>query len=178
MNRTPWCKIMPLSCDSPCPLTLVAVGVDDDVVDIYGEKLKEMKRGVLENAIDNSSIEFLSLWDIFFANSEVTNLFSREWIKNVDVPHVVTTGLTEEAELCRQLLMSTCSIDPNVLNDLIKGGDQSLVALYRGFARFMLEDLAFHPDCAGKSTSQRKKLSTKVAAEMIKVSRQDSSQFL
>ena len=172
MNYTLWLRsgAFFLQFSLLCPLTLLAVGVDDDIVDMYGEKLNEMKRGVLEDTIDNSSIQFLSLWDIFFANPEVTSLFAREWIENVDVPHVVTTGLTEEAELCRKLLMSTCSIDPNVLNDLIKGGDQSLVALYRGFARFMLEDLAFHPDCAGKSTSQRKKLSTKVAAEMIKVS--------
>ena len=138
---------------------------------MYGEKLKEMERRAVKGSEDRSSIEFLSLWDLFFANPEVARLFPQDWVEKVEIPHILPTRRTEEAELSRKLLMGTCHIDPSVLRNLIKGQDESILALYRGFSRFMLEDLAVHPACIRKSVSQRKKLATKVAAEMIEVSR-------
>jgi pyoverdine/dityrosine biosynthesis protein Dit1 len=74
--------------------------------------------------------------------------------------------------------MATCQTNPDVLRNLIKSEDSSSLALYRGFSRFMLEDFQFHPDCIGRSVSQRKKLPTKVAAEMITVSRTDKLRLL
>lgn len=115
------------------------------------------------------AVEFLSLYDLFFANQELSRSFEEGWVASIQLPHYVETGRTHQAELCRKVLMAFCQIDPEVLNSMIKGGDKASLALYRGFSRFMLEDLAEHPGCIGRSVSQRKKLSTKVAAEMIKV---------
>lgn len=107
---------------------------------------------------------------MFFANKELEALFKNNWAEDVDVPHYVETRRTARAELCRQLLMALCQADRDVLRSLIKESDGSSLALYRGFSRFMLEDLALHPSCVRSSQSQRKKLATKVAFEMIMVS--------
>lgn len=54
------------------------------------------------------------------------------------------------------------------VRDLLKRQPHhSLTALYRGFSRFMFEDLAFHPDFLEQTNSQRKKAAEEVAREMI-----------
>jgi pyoverdine/dityrosine biosynthesis protein Dit1 len=152
--------------------------VDDATVDAYGETLQAMERAAAKGGKDGSTIEFVSLWSLFFANPELAKRFSDNWLHDVEITHLVKTECTKEAELCRKLLMATCQTNPDVLRNLIKSEDRSSLALYRGFSRFMLEDLQFHPECIGRSISQRKKLATKVAAEMIKVSRADELRML
>lgn len=114
-------------------------------------------------------IEYLALPSIFFAHEELARRFHADWVDDVDVPHIIETIRTAEAELCRKLLMATCQIDGGGLRSLLKGQDASSLALYRGFSRFMLEDLALNQNCAALSQSQRKKLATKVAFEMMMV---------
>ena len=119
---------------------------------------------------ESAAIDFVSLWDLFFTNEELADRFANNWAEDVDLPHFLQTSLTDQAELCRKTLMAMCQIDSEVLSKQLKEEDKASVALYRGFSRFMLEDLAAHPSCEGKSVSQRKKVATKVAREMIKVS--------
>lgn len=139
------------------------------MVDQYSEQLQAMAQRLVERPQDEGAIDFVSLWDIFFSNPEMAALFNTSFVEHVDLTHFVQTKLDENAELCRRMLMASCQIGSDVLSNLIKGGDESTVALYRGFSRFMLEDLAVHPSCMEQSASKRKKLATKVAAEMIQV---------
>lgn len=75
--------------------------------------------------------------------------------------------MTEEAEICRQILMAGCQPSRKALRAQIQSQDTSILSLYRGFSRFMLEDLDLHPLTKPLSRSQRKKLATNVSFEMI-----------
>lgn len=152
-------------------LTAAAVGVDDDTVDSYGEKLREMELSTCEREKTYPTTKFASLRDIFFGNEVLAQSFMPAWIDSVELPHLLGTDLNPAAEMCRKLLMAMCEIDTQALRNVIKVEQGASLALYRGFSRFMLEDLAVHPKFLGQSKSQRKKLATKVAGEMIKVSR-------
>ncbi|KAK4150285.1 Pyoverdine/dityrosine biosynthesis protein-domain-containing protein [Chaetomidium leptoderma] len=79
----------------------------------------------------------------------------------------VPTLVTEEAGLCRRILMAGCQPRRTEARALIESGDDAVLALYRGFSRFMLEDLELHPFTQTMSRSKRKKLSCEVAFEMI-----------
>lgn len=125
----------------------------------------------MNDAIDptGTAIEFRSLTDIFFGSQPLTSLFDPSWINITDVPSLVDTQTTTLASICRALMMRTCEANSANLRAKISGQDASTLALYRGFSRFMLEDLALHRSCQNLSQSQRKKLSARVAFEMIKV---------
>lgn len=128
-----------------------------------------MNRRISEDKAPSSAVGFLSLSDFFFSNADIAGLFSPDFVSHVDLPHCLETSLAKEAELCRKLLMLSCEINSEVLRAKIKGQDPSSLALYRGFSRFLLDDLALHPNTQGLTKSQRKKLSAVVAFEMIKV---------
>lgn len=149
------------------------IGVDDAVVDRYGEELKEMNReiGLARGRLDR--VDFRSLVDLFKLTDDTVAEEVKSMAKSLRIPaitHHVRTKETEEAELCRQILMAGTQPLESVARDRLKSNDESLVALYRGFSRFMLEDLELHPTTLTQTKSQRKKLSTKVAFEMILVS--------
>lgn len=94
-------------------------------------------------------------------------------LSQLDIPpidHHVFTQVTTEAELCRRILMAGCQSQSSVLRARIDSQDSAILALYRGFSRFMLEDLFYHPLIRVMSRSKQKKLSAKVAFEMIMVS--------
>lgn len=146
------------------------IGVDDAVVDRYGEELKEMNReiGLARGRLDR--VDFRSLVDLFKLTDDTVAEEVKSMAKSLRIPaitHHVRTKETEEAELCRQILMAGTQPLESVARDRLKSNDESLVALYRGFSRFMLEDLELHPTTLTQTKSQRKKLSTKVAFEMI-----------
>ncbi|GKT84868.1 pyoverdine/dityrosine biosynthesis protein [Colletotrichum tofieldiae] len=124
------------------------IGVDDADVDAYGEQLKEMNRAV-----------GVSRGDPTASASGPT--------QHPDIDHHVETKLTVEAELCRQILMAGCQPQESAVRAKIKSQNAAILALYRGFSRFMLEDLELHPFTRKMTRSQRRKLSTKVAFEMI-----------
>ncbi|KAH7131272.1 pyoverdine/dityrosine biosynthesis protein [Dactylonectria macrodidyma] len=146
------------------------IGVDDNIVDRYTEELKEMNHeiGLSRGRLDR--IDFRSLIDLFQlgeakAAGEIKNLAASLSIPGIT--HHVPTKETEEAEVCRQILMAGTQPLESVARDRLKSNDETLIALYRGFSRFMLEDLELHPSTKTQTKSQRKKLSTKVAFEMI-----------
>ncbi|KAL2127203.1 hypothetical protein VTI74DRAFT_11111 [Chaetomium olivicolor] len=146
------------------------IGVDDADVDAYGRKLKEMNDAVGLRRASTNRVGFRSLVDLFqLASFEseggLSELVDRLNIANID--HHIRTEVTEEAELCRRILMAGCSQQKSVVREKIDSKDAAITALYRGFSRFMLEDLEHHPHTRGMSRSQQKKLSAKVAFEMI-----------
>ncbi|KAI1479349.1 Pyoverdine/dityrosine biosynthesis protein-domain-containing protein [Daldinia eschscholtzii] len=145
------------------------IGVDDKDVDAYSQKLIKMNReiGLQRGNVDR--VGFKSLVDLF--ELERYNSPSKlAKIGSLDIPainHHVQTRITTEAELCRRLLMAGCQSQKSVLRSRIESQEAGVLALYRGFSRFMLEDLELHPFTRTMSRSKQKKLSAKVAFEMI-----------
>ncbi|KAJ4286183.1 cytochrome P450-dit2 [Collariella sp. IMI 366227] len=146
------------------------IGVDDVDVDGYGEKLKKMNEAIGLRRGSTTRVGFKSLVDLFQLASvgPQGNLAGLTGILNVpNIDHHVKTEVTEEAELCRRILMAGCGPQKTAVRAKIDSKDPAITALYRGFSRFMLEDLEHHPHTQGLSRSQQKKLSAKVAFEMI-----------
>ncbi|KAL9625218.1 MAG: hypothetical protein Q9160_000620 [Pyrenula sp. 1 TL-2023] len=144
------------------------IGVDDGTVDMYGDKLKELNGAIDAPEARPKKVCFRSLVDLFDLRGR--DLLHSDLIEMVGVPsidHHIDTDLTEDAELCRRILMAGFQPDKASLKAKIDSQDSSLLALYRGFSRFMLEDLDMHPSTQELSRSKRKKLSSKVSFEMI-----------
>ncbi|KAL2146178.1 hypothetical protein VTI28DRAFT_5018 [Corynascus sepedonium] len=146
------------------------IGVDDADVDTYGEKLKQMNHAIGVRKGNTNRIGFKSLVDLFrlstvAADGGLSTLAQRLNLPAID--HYVNTEVTEEAELCRCILMAGCGPQKSAVRARIESKDPAITALYRGFSRFMLEDLEHHPHTQSMTRSQQKKLSTKVAFEMI-----------
>lgn len=140
------------------------VGVDDAAVDEYGAQLTAMSNGIAAERGGVDRVGFESLLDLFAA-AKLPSLDA----KMPAVQHHIGTKLTEEAETCRRILQEAFQLDHGELRKRLDSHDSGIVALYRGFSKFMLEDLALNPYTRGRSQSQRRKLSSKVAFEMIQV---------
>lgn len=151
-------------------LTHLTVGVDDAEVDRYGESLKAMNAAVQASFGGKERIGFRSLVDLFDIKSSAGTAAALERMDMPAIDHFIDTRLTAEAELCRKILMAGCQSDRAAVRARIDEKDPAVLALYRGFSKFMLEDLDMHPATQRMSRSQRRKLSTKVAFEMIMVS--------
>ncbi|KAI9776679.1 MAG: dityrosine synthesis enzyme [Candelina submexicana] len=143
------------------------IGVDDHTVDTYSKALMHTREKVLGPETEQTSIGFYSLRDLFFNNPTIRDSFEPKTVAHVEVPHFISTRLTDAAELSRKILIAGCQINPEALRAKIDGRDQSILALYKGFSKFMLEDLAKHPSTTGLTKKQCKKLSSKIAFEMI-----------
>ncbi|KAK1978786.1 pyoverdine/dityrosine biosynthesis protein [Colletotrichum cereale] len=146
------------------------IGVDDADVDTYGEQLKEMNRAVGVSRGNTDRVGFRSLVDLFELDEAKSQHKLSALQAQLNMPiidHHVETELTVEAELCRQILMAGCQPRQSAVRAKIKSQNAAILALYRGFSRFMLEDLELHPHTQQMTKSQRKKLSTRVAFEMI-----------
>lgn len=87
----------------------------------------------------------------------------------MEIQHYLETDLESQAEVCRKIMMASCSTDDRILRKLIEQQDPNKLALYRGFSKFMEEDLALIPMLKSFSRNAKKKLCGKVAFEMIKV---------
>lgn len=84
------------------------------------------------------------------------------------VRHPVRTEIQEHDDLCRTILVRTWGPPEEYYRDLIKTvPDHAITALYRGFSRFMFEDLAYFQEFKDATISQRKKAAETVAFEMI-----------
>lgn len=92
-------------------------------------------------------------------------------IKNVlcfpQLPSYISTKRTDEADFSRQILDYGFKTDEAVLRSRIESKHHSALKLYRGFSRFMQEDLRINRYTKGLSRSQLKKLSFKVSFEMM-----------
>ncbi|KAI1094023.1 Pyoverdine/dityrosine biosynthesis protein-domain-containing protein [Rostrohypoxylon terebratum] len=143
------------------------IGVDDATVDSYGLQLIKTNRAIGLRRGNTDRVGFKSLTDLF----EVQRCKNKQArFSQLDIPpieHHVFTQMTTEAELCRRILMAGCKSQSSELRARIDSQDPALLALYRGFSRFMLEDLSYHPFVRVMSRSKQKKLSAKVAFEMM-----------
>ncbi|WEW54882.1 hypothetical protein PRK78_000309 [Emydomyces testavorans] len=145
------------------------IGVDDQTVDNYGAKLKELNQAIaLSMKGSTDRIYFRSLVDMFDLETYGTSVHENAGRLNMlTLKHHIATALKDDAELCRRILVTGCQPNETSLRARIDSQDPSILALYRGFSRFMLEDLDLHPLAKSLSRSQRKKLATKVSFEMI-----------
>ncbi|KAK4236358.1 Pyoverdine/dityrosine biosynthesis protein-domain-containing protein [Achaetomium macrosporum] len=146
------------------------IGVDDAAVDAYGGKLKAMNHAIGLRNGDTDRIGFKSLVDLFQLATVEPEEGLSDLARRLGFPHIdhhVRTEVTEEAELCRRILLAGCAPRKSAVRARIESQNAAITALYRGFSRFMLEDLERHPHTRGMSKSQQKKLSAKVAFEMI-----------
>lgn len=148
------------------------IGVDDAVVDTYGRRLKEMALAMEHRRGNTNYVAFRSLVDLFQVTSAELGEPLPEFARHLNIPnlhHHVATEITEEAELCRRMLMTGCGPQRSTVRAKIDSKDSTITALYCGFSRFMLEDLERHPHTRDMTRSQQKRLSSKVAFEMILV---------
>jgi pyoverdine/dityrosine biosynthesis protein Dit1 len=110
-----------------------------------------------------SLVELLRLQEIHHSNGALPMVLP-------SVAHPINTAVDTDAELCRQILLKGFRPDSTILRSRISANEPAVLALYRGFSKFMLEDLDNNPYTAKMSRSQRRKLSSKTALEMIEVS--------
>lgn len=139
------------------------IGVDDLKVNRYSQALKDLYLSI--KPVDSNPIKFCSLPDIFnLKNSK----FEEFLVEDVELGHYLGTEIDAESETCRKILVSTCDTDCGQLRQDITTPGHSRLALFRGFSKFMTEDLVHHPKVSKMSRKQYKKIVSKVAFEMIK----------
>jgi pyoverdine/dityrosine biosynthesis protein Dit1 len=151
------------------------VGTDDDVVTEYNQQFQAMAAAVraflFRSTGDNHDglVTFQNVHQLLFPLKCVKTFYREEFAQINEVCHPVTTQLTAHDNRNRGLLLHSCGACQTVLERVLKMGiNPGLTLLYRGFARFMLDDLAYHPDGQNKTKSQRKRMAEEVALEMMK----------
>ncbi|XP_002989861.2 spore wall maturation protein DIT1 [Selaginella moellendorffii] len=136
------------------------VGSDDAAVDSYGEMFWEMAHSLYPGLVS-----FFRLDEFLLDNHSEDSI--TKLISNTTVEHPVGTELTANAENARRALMCLFGCDESTVTKEIKE-DPETRNLYRGFSRFMLEDLYEHKSCKNlPSKSAKKKLCSRVAFLMI-----------
>jgi pyoverdine/dityrosine biosynthesis protein Dit1 len=148
------------------------IGVDDLHVDSYGEKLNNLNYTIGLRRGSTTRVAFKSLVDFLQPAAVETNETLPANFAGFILPSIdsyLDTKSTTEADFCRRVLMAGCRPQTSAVRAKIKSRDAAITALYRGFSRFMLEDLEGHRYCRSLTKSQRKKLSARVAFEMILV---------
>ncbi|OOG00290.1 hypothetical protein ASPCADRAFT_202171 [Aspergillus carbonarius ITEM 5010] len=135
------------------------IGVDDRQVDEYGARLQELNRVI--GGTSASRITFLALPDLLGSGLDCQRLELHP------LQHYLSTELSAGSEIRRQMLMQACQTNVDTLRRQIQAQDPTILALYRGFSRFMLEDLHQHPTTLTLSRKQRKKLAETVSFEMM-----------
>lgn len=140
------------------------------MVDRYSEALIELNRAIVQRRDTTEELQLYSLYDLFFGNEEIRSLFRHDFVRSFDICHPLGLPVAEKPELCRKVLMAGCHIETDALRAQIKDQDASILALYRGFSRFMLQDLSANKTMSGLTKNKCKKLASEVAFEMISVS--------
>ncbi|KAI5968302.1 DIT1 [Candida margitis] len=137
------------------------IAVDDTKVNRYSAALKQMYKRV--KPVDSCPIKFCSLPEIFKFSKELPAM-----VENVNLGHFLGTKIDPESEVCRKILMSSCDTDNGKLRGDIKTPGHARLYLFRGFSKFMTEDLQFHPRVGKMTRKKFKKIVSQVAHEMIK----------
>ena len=141
------------------------IGVDDGIVNTYTRKLRELYERICKNKYD--SIGFCGLNELFFSDSTAI-LFNRDWVREVEIDHFTGSQIDEISDISRQVLMRGCDTDDGRLRRHISIKGHPRLHLYRGFSKFMTEDLSLLPYFEQTSRKQFKKLVSKIAFNMIK----------
>ncbi|AET39577.1 Dit1p Ecym_4541 [Eremothecium cymbalariae DBVPG len=141
------------------------IGVDDDVVDNYTASLHKLYKNIAKPGSD--SIGFCGLKDVFFSGNAAGS-FNVSSIPDIELDHHCGTKICPDSELSRKILMKGCDTDDGRLRKQIEIPNHPRLHLYRGFSRFMVEDLCLLPFFENVSRKYFKKTVCKVAFEMIK----------
>lgn len=139
------------------------IHVDDDMVDAYFTKLEAMYQRVKPPGFNG--IIFRGLNDCF--ESDERSIVA-ELLQSVEVDHHIPTQLDEETEMNRKVLMLGCDDNADVLRKQIMTPNHPRLYLYRGFNKFMYEDLSQTELAKNISRKKYKKLISQVAFEMIR----------
>lgn len=178
-NLVSFCAKVRRVYNAGCEITIVSdghvfsdcTGTDDDKVTEYNIHLKSMLEAVkVEASYHYNDIKFCDLEELMLDDHdqkcEVAEIFP-EPIRAIT--HPVRTRVNQNNDLCRMFLVATCAPSRSIVEDLIKvAPGHAVTAIYRGFSRFMMQDLAFHPDMRRRTITQRKKLAEEAALEMIR----------
>ncbi|KAI5958807.1 DIT1 [Candida theae] len=137
------------------------IAVDDSKVNRYSAALQQMYKKI--KSADSSPLRFCSLPEIFEFSKELPGM-----VENVDLGHFLGTEIDPVSEVCRKILISSCDTDNGKLREDIKTPGHARLHLFRGFSKFMTEDLQFHPKVGKMTRKKFKKIVGLVAHEMIK----------
>jgi pyoverdine/dityrosine biosynthesis protein Dit1 len=110
-------------------------------------------------------IGFKSLVDMFNLANSTDELQHALQLPALEVH--IPTQRTQAAELSRQILLQACRSEDGLLRTRIASGEHSVLKLYRGFSRFMTEDLRLNRHTKHLSRCKLKKLAAKVSFEML-----------
>ncbi|CCD22581.1 Dit1p NDAI_0A04240 [Naumovozyma dairenensis CBS 421] len=141
------------------------IGVDDDIVTHYTHKLHELYANIATPGTDY--IGFCGLNDIFF-DGVTQELFNSKWVEDVKIEHYTGSKICPTSDLSRQILMKACDTDDGHLRRDIATDGHPRLHLYRGFSRFMMEDLKMLSHFKDSSRKGFKKTISKIAFNMIR----------
>lgn len=139
------------------------INVDDDVVDTYTERLQKVYCNVKPAGFDG--IQFRGLNDCF--NSD-TKYLVEPMLHDVEIDHFLGTKLDHTTELNRKILMVGCDDNADNLRRQIGTAGHPRLYLYRGFNKFMSDDLVHYQREKKLSGKKYKRLVSQVAFEMIR----------
>lgn len=139
------------------------VNVDDDVVDTFTEELKKIYKRIRPQGFDN--LYFRGLNECFQSESkgQVAN-----FLQSFQVDHYLSTVLDVETEVNRKILMLGCDDSADIIREQIRTPGHPRLYLFRGFNKFMKEDLINTPIAKMTSAKKFKKMVSGVAYEMIR----------
>ncbi|RKO83929.1 Pyoverdine/dityrosine biosynthesis protein-domain-containing protein, partial [Blyttiomyces helicus] len=147
------------------------IGVNDVLVAEYGRVMRRMAADI---AADEKLFEFHGLDDLLHIeprpafSDEATHF--QDYLPNfASVPLVqpLATDRQSSADDARRVMQDQFGTDPADLKIKIRD-DMATTNLYRGFSRFLLDDIANHPTLlALPSKNAKKKLCSQLAFEMI-----------
>ncbi|KAL1413840.1 hypothetical protein Q8F55_001624 [Vanrija albida] len=134
------------------------VGTDDGTVDAYNQGLLEMSAGV---SPDRELFRFAGLDDLLQLKS--LDRHEDRWAAPPSGP--LATTRTPQAERGRAILMQLFGKMGSIEERMAK--DPALMALCRGFSKFVYEDTLQHHSLASMSRSKQKKVAWETAKLMI-----------
>lgn len=139
------------------------INVDDDVVDTYTNELIALYEKIKPENF--CGILFRGLNDCF---ESPLKAYAMDILAQTEVDHHLKTKLDELTEVNRKILMLGCDDNADLIREQIKTPGHPRLFLYRGFNRFMHEDLINTPTAIKLSGKKFKKLVSQVAYEMIR----------
>ncbi|KAJ1555961.1 dityrosine synthesis enzyme, partial [Cladochytrium tenue] len=138
------------------------LGVNDDAVVQYGETLRSMAHGMGLS----SPFAFRGLDDLLLMDGTSDASLSLLGLEDVKLEQPLDSTITPDANRARRILLATGGSTEDVLHKEIKENPE-VTSLYRGFSRFLLEDLT-HPTLVSlPSKNARKNLCLRLAFLMI-----------
>lgn len=144
------------------------IGADDNIIDEYGGQLRQLYESIKkENNDEEDYIGFFGLKEVFYSEHS-GELFNEAWLKDMMLPHYTNSKIDLFSETCRKIMMAACDTDNGRLRQQVNIPDHPRLLLYRGFTRFMEEDICRLEVIKELSRKQQKKVAAKIAFEMIK----------